>query len=121
MAKKNEQAKYTQNRYICYDCSMVFQVFGVMKGIRSRSPFCPSCGENHSTEREKEKRKRSNDERTVLSWQDAEYDILFRIIDGELTPSQGQIMTGRSLSSIYSKLSNVRKELKEQGRNEKNG
>lgn len=123
MAKKPTNYMHFKNRYVCYECSLTFIVYGVMKDKRYKTPFCPNCGEYYDVQKEKSTRTRKKGDSTEkaprITWTDEENKVIDECIAGKMTPGQVQILTGRSIGSIYRRKSRRIKELKEKEKNDK--
>jgi hypothetical protein len=94
--------------WLCEDCTFVFQTFGKIERGRSKSYYCPNCGDNVAVS--EYIADRVNKKRVYQLWTDEEMKVIEQVIKGELLKYQAAIKLGRSIKSVRRKIERLNEE-----------
>lgn len=103
--KTNKRDHPINITYICNDCTFVFTIHS--KTRQGKRPFCPNCGDSVSVNRFE---KAEKVKKVWKPWTDKEFELVDRIIDGELLKYQVAAQIGRTYGAVQRKVEQRRKE-----------
>jgi hypothetical protein len=109
--KVNKSKHPISETYMCHDCVFVFTIHS--KNSKGKKYlFCPCCGDQVSVREfvfEKKKRVKRR------PWSDEEFQLIDRIISGELQKYQVATKVNRSYEAVQRKVEIRKMELKKKG------
>lgn len=92
--------------FICEDCTVVFQVYGMN---RKKHHFCPSCADHFAVV--PYQAERQSETNTKIRWTAEELDLIKEVIKGNYQPYQVAILIGRSTNAVVKKANRVKKDI----------